>query len=120
MVTLLTLISQIRKLKSEHQLSLQTELATLTIVNIDKKMRETIRKHEELIKGITHAHTIAYGQADQTPKLAQEAECGMARISFGAERVNEYMITIHQKPSVFNWILKKFKRRSKKFLDPWI
>lgn len=85
MVALLTLISQVRKLKSEHQLSLKTELATLTIVNLDNNMRETIRKHEELIKGITRAHTIAYGsQADQTPKLAQEADRWYGTISFGA------------------------------------
>ena len=51
MITLLTLISQVRKLKTEHQLSLKTELSTLTIAGAEQRLIEIIKHHEELIKG---------------------------------------------------------------------
>ena len=41
MITILTLISQVRRLKSEHQLSLKTELESLAIGGFDEKLAES-------------------------------------------------------------------------------
>jgi valyl-tRNA synthetase len=57
--TLLDLVTHIRKLKTEHQLSLKTELASLTVYT-DLKTATQIKEHEQLFKGITNAQTIVY------------------------------------------------------------
>ena len=59
MATILELIAQVRKLKSEHQLSLRTELALLTIETENDAVRTELHTHELLIKGVTKAQTIA-------------------------------------------------------------
>jgi valyl-tRNA synthetase len=56
--TLIALITQVRKLKTEHQLSLKTELATLTVCTENKEVSALIAEQQQLIKGITHAHTV--------------------------------------------------------------
>ncbi len=62
--TLIMVAQQVRKLKTEKQLSLKTELQELTIHCHNPKLLEPLKKQEAMIKGITHAHTIAY-QADE-------------------------------------------------------
>ncbi len=74
MITLLTLISQVRKLKTEHQLSLKTELTSLTIVGAEAHLLESIKAQEELIKGITRAHFISYSTLEQESQLVQEGD----------------------------------------------
>lgn len=60
MITLLTLIAQVRKLKTEHQLSLRAELSTLTIAGAESALIEVIKHQEELIKGVTRAHSLVF------------------------------------------------------------
>jgi len=48
-----SLVGKVRKLKTNEQLSLKTELATLTIHTQDMALREALKNHEQLIKGIT-------------------------------------------------------------------
>jgi len=55
MTIILSLVAQVRKLKSEHSLSLGTELEQLEIYSEDKNILETISSHEQLIKGATRA-----------------------------------------------------------------
>ncbi len=62
---IINLTSNIRKLKTEQQLSLKTELELLTVycVNITP---DQIKPHEQLIKGITQAKNVLYlGQAGE-------------------------------------------------------
>ena len=61
---LIMVAQQARKLKTEKQLSLKTELHELTIYCHNPKLLEPLKKQEAMIKGITHAHTVAY-QADE-------------------------------------------------------
>jgi len=48
-----TIVAQVRKLKTTEQLSLKTELATLTVYTDDSTVFEALRKHAQLIKGVT-------------------------------------------------------------------
>jgi len=63
MEKMLTLITTVRKLKTEQQLSLKTELQTLTI---NENLRSIMQPQETIIKGITNAKAIIYGQANFT------------------------------------------------------
>lgn len=61
---ILTIVSHVRKLKSEQKLSLKTPLHTLTISDVDTTILDSIRPHEQLIKGVAQAQTIRYEKAD--------------------------------------------------------
>ena len=56
MATLQQVIDKVRKLKSDNQLSLKTELTQLNISNISD---DFLKEHENIIKGITKATNIA-------------------------------------------------------------
>ncbi len=58
MTKILAIISQVRKLKTERQLSLKTELAQLTISSADQALLKNIMQQESLIKGVIRAHVI--------------------------------------------------------------
>lgn len=60
MKEILGLLSQVRKLKTEKQLSLRTELATLAISCTQDATSRELASHEKLIKGITRAHAISW------------------------------------------------------------
>lgn len=55
MKTINSIVSQVRKLKTNAQLSLKTELKTLTIHLEDSAMIEAAKAHEQLIKGVTQS-----------------------------------------------------------------
>ena len=57
MDNIIEIVSAVRKLKSEHQLSLKVPIAVLTLHGYDAK---TIKPHEQLIRGVTHAENIEY------------------------------------------------------------
>ena len=58
----LELIGQVRRLKTEAQISLRTDIETLTICSTNPELHALLRTHEALIKGVTKAITIAYTQ----------------------------------------------------------
>lgn len=60
MNNVLDLVTQVRKLKSEHKLSLKTEIDTLTIACTNHNLIALLKAQEELIKGVTKAHKINY------------------------------------------------------------
>lgn len=71
--TLLDLITHIRKLKTEHQLSLKTELASLTIYT-DLETASQIKEHEQLFKGVTNTQTIVYKTEKQKKSGLKEKD----------------------------------------------
>ena len=73
MQTILEVITAIRKLKSEHQLSLKTEIAEL-VIHADEPKLVLLREQEQLIKGIAQAHAIEY--SDQVGKTGLEQADG--------------------------------------------
>jgi valyl-tRNA synthetase len=62
MQKLLAIISTVRKLKTEHQLSLKTEITKLTVSLIDTQNKKLLQENEQLLKGITRAQEIEYIQ----------------------------------------------------------
>lgn len=70
---LIEIISTIRKLKTEKQLSLKTELASLTLYSNDQQLLDLIRGFEKIIRGITHAKTVLYtNEAHDSARIEQE------------------------------------------------
>ena len=72
----INVITQVRKFKSEHQLSLKTELNILRIFSQQKEQLGLLKMQEQLIKGITHAHAVEYqvGLHENGSQLIQENE----------------------------------------------
>lgn len=65
----LHIVGQVRKLKTEHQLSLRTELATLTIGNVNSDVQKILQMQEQLIKGATKSHKLCYTDAEIIQEL---------------------------------------------------
>ena len=79
------LITQVRRLKTEKQLSLKTPLATLTIYSADAHQLKHIKDHEQLLKGVAQAATVEYkNQALEQQQLIQEGEQWHCLISIQA------------------------------------
>lgn len=57
---IIEIVSNVRKLKSESQISLKTEVEVLTIDSESKDFLNQIKGQEDLLRGITHAKDIAY------------------------------------------------------------
>lgn len=58
MQMILTIISQVRKLKTEHELSLKTELASLTVSIPNTEIQKTLQQHANIIKGVCKAQEL--------------------------------------------------------------
>ena len=69
MKMLLEIISQVRKLKTNQQLSLKTPLSLLTIASDQQK---ELQQHEQLLKGVTQAEKIAYVSTGNTQLIKKE------------------------------------------------
>jgi valyl-tRNA synthetase len=80
MNVIITIVAQVRKLKTERQLSLKTPLALLTIYVPDtsldympeESLCDKIKDHDQLIRGITQAVTIQYEQKANGPNNLSE------------------------------------------------
>jgi valyl-tRNA synthetase len=57
---IIALTTQVRKLKSEQQLSLKTALATMHVFAEDSTLCDALKKHDQLIRGVTQATEIIY------------------------------------------------------------
>jgi valyl-tRNA synthetase len=58
MKMLLEIVSQVRKLKTNQQLSLKTPLNLLIIASSDSNLQKELKQHEQLLKGVTQAEKI--------------------------------------------------------------
>lgn len=68
---ILSLVAQVRKLKTEKQLSLKTPVATLTIAIADLELLTEIKKQSDLIRRVSQATTVEYRQEDQKESIVQ-------------------------------------------------
>ena len=80
MQIILDLIGAVRKLKSENQVSLKTELSQLTI-HADEPKLVLLREQEQLIKGITQAQTVGYEVGKSENVLVQTDENWTATVT---------------------------------------
>lgn len=75
MTYVIALATQIRKLKSEQQLSLKTPLATMNIFAQNSQLSQAIAQHDQLIRGITQAAAVTYTEhAGQSSKLTNAGD----------------------------------------------
>ena len=72
---ILAIVGQIRKLKSDHALSLKTELTDCVIV-AEQSSIDFLEKHEALLKGITNARSIGYAIKTAGISFLQERDGG--------------------------------------------
>lgn len=66
---MLCVIGLVRKLKSEHQLSLKTEIKELTVACKDAHKLKALEAHTQLIKGVTQAQEIVYVSQERITEL---------------------------------------------------
>lgn len=78
MESILTLISEVRKLKTDHQLSLKTELEMLTI---STQNPEAIQSVENYITSITKAKAISYTTDPVETSITQTGETWSAHVA---------------------------------------
>ncbi len=65
MASILEIISKVRKLKSEHQLSLKTDLSELVIATNDASLAQQLHDQASLIKGVTRALALTIAEGPQ-------------------------------------------------------
>lgn len=65
---LIKIVSNVRKLKTENQLALNSEIKKL-VIGTDKQFIPGLEKLEKIIKGITHAQEIEFKNEDLAPQL---------------------------------------------------
>lgn len=79
---LVALVTQVRSLKTEQQLSLKAPLQSLEVYCNDQAFLDALRSLEQIIKGITHAITINYfkGNIEQS-QLVGNNEAWIVKIT---------------------------------------
>jgi valyl-tRNA synthetase len=80
MKSVIAVITEVRKLKTEHQLSLKTELATLTI-SAPENVIAMLKNSELLIKGVSQAKTIIFTTEKHGRKLIQKDDAWYAQVT---------------------------------------
>ncbi len=68
------LVGTVRKLKTDHQLSLKTELNKLTVYVSDEKLIPLLQEQERIIKGITQAQSLELKLGNNESLLSQDGE----------------------------------------------
>jgi len=81
MQTILHLTHLVRKLKTSAQLSLKTELTTLTIGDLTPIQIDLVRQQEALIKGVCKAQTLELLTTPTTTVLTQNKDSWQATVS---------------------------------------
>lgn len=83
---ILSIIDQVRKLKSERQLSLKTTLTTLTIYVPTSELKDELTLYELIIRGVTQSLEIIYILSDeQKTALADDGGTLQATVSIGKD-----------------------------------
>jgi len=83
MATIIELISQVRRLKTEKQLSLKVPLTLLSISANDEHLLHKIQAHEKLIRGITHAQEMKFIPKQTPTSLDQIDDVWQANVNIG-------------------------------------
>lgn len=70
--SIIAIVAQVRKLKSDRQLSLKTTLNNLTIGVTTKELGEKLSNYDQIIKGVTQALVIEYCITDSVQPTIQD------------------------------------------------
>ena len=71
LTTILFIVAQVRKLKSEQSLSLKTTITQLTIIITDTVTHKTLKQHEQLLAGILSIESFTYEHGTSTTFIEQ-------------------------------------------------
>lgn len=74
--TIVAIVQLARKLKTEKQLSLKTELAHVTVCGVDDAITQPLLEQETLLKGVIHAQTIIFTTARECSNELVEKDGG--------------------------------------------
>ncbi len=74
MTSVIALTAQVRKLKSEKQLSLKIPLAELHVCTQKTDLAKAIASHDQLIRGVTQAVTIVYNTQEPSNAELQQKD----------------------------------------------
>jgi len=74
MHSLVTIIAQVRRLKTERQLSLKTPLKTLNICLASEKLGIELAEHEQLLRGVCQAESILFTTQSHPIALEQDGD----------------------------------------------
>ncbi len=78
---LLAIVAEVRRFKTEKQLSLKQPLSSLILHSVHQELLKKLVPHEQLIKGITHAESLVYSSGDiESPRLFQREDVWLAEI----------------------------------------
>ncbi len=81
MNSVIAIATQVRKLKSEQQLSLKTPIATMHIFTRNSAISDALAEHDQLIRGVTQSLAINYHEYEsQSSQLVQENELWNAQV----------------------------------------
>ncbi len=83
MELLIEIIAQVRRLKTEKQLSLKVPLQTLTISMPEDHTMHQLQHEQKLLRGITHAQEIRFTPHAHETGIHQEGEHWIATIKVG-------------------------------------
>lgn len=78
--SVLSVVEQVRKLKSENKLSLKTELHDLNIVSGDVQQLKLLETQKELIRGITKSGTVKFTQGTATSHIIADNDIYKATV----------------------------------------
>ena len=81
MAIVIRIISEVRKLKTNQQLSLKTSLTSLTISS-ENDVKNRLSPYEQLLKGVTQAEKIEFSNKKVESVLIEENEKWSAIVSF--------------------------------------
>jgi len=71
---LIAIVGEVRRFKTEKQLSLKVPLESLTLHSVDQSLLKTLTPLGQLLKGVTHAQSITYTSGDIESPLLLEHE----------------------------------------------
>jgi hypothetical protein len=77
---MLSIINQVRKLKSEHQLSLKTDITKLAIYVHNPELLKQLENHHVFISGITRALEIVFSDKGGKTELVKDSELFTASV----------------------------------------
>jgi len=83
MESVITLTATVRKIKTEKQLSLKTPIESLSTYTENAELRDCIKAHDQLIRGITQAKVVHYHVGKlEASGMEQHGELWHAKVSY--------------------------------------
>jgi valyl-tRNA synthetase len=70
---LLAIVAQVRKLKSDHAVSLKTEIAELMVI-AQQEVIDILKPLEQVLKGVTNAQVVVYATKSAGSSFLQERD----------------------------------------------